>query len=76
MRAAAQGAIEAFTRSAAVELAGKCRLNCVAATGTDETGESGGSEKIAAAVEFFLSNGAAGITGQSLAVEVCANHTL
>jgi NAD(P)-dependent dehydrogenase (short-subunit alcohol dehydrogenase family) len=75
LAAAAQGAIEAFTRSAAVELAGKCRLNCVVAAGADAASgdtvpnDTAGPEAMAAAVEFLLSDGACGITGQRLAVD-------
>jgi NAD(P)-dependent dehydrogenase (short-subunit alcohol dehydrogenase family) len=64
MAAAAQGAIEAFTRSAAVELAGKCRLNCLVSAN-----DTAGPEAMAGAVEFLLSDGASGITGQRLAVD-------
>lgn len=65
--AAAQGAIDAFMRSAAVELAGKCRLNCLVSTGSDPA-------VMAATVEFLLSNAASGISGQRLAVDAVSHH--
>jgi NAD(P)-dependent dehydrogenase (short-subunit alcohol dehydrogenase family) len=68
LAAAAQSAIEAFARSAAVEFAGKCRLNCLVSVANDPAPGSG-PESMAAAVEFLLSDGASGITGQRLAVD-------
>jgi NAD(P)-dependent dehydrogenase (short-subunit alcohol dehydrogenase family) len=62
--AAAQGAIEAFARSAAVELAGNCRVNCLAPVASDAAPET-----MAATVEFLLSDGASGISGQRLTVD-------
>jgi len=62
--APARAAIEAFMRSAAVELAPKCRVNCVESTSGAALAH--GPMDLAATVEFLLSDGASAITGQRL----------